>query len=426
MFDAEKNVITSILNYPDLIKNLVIPDNYFIDPMNNFAIKILKKQYNEYAKIDFTLLNEFYKSDFTKIKFDTFINYMLSLLDTNLISKENFMYYQDAVIHSYKEEQLKLLINKFKNNQITQEELIEEINELQKIQLESNNENLNAEEIFQLITSKNKILKTRFERFQSNANIQEHDLPIIAARPGIGKTAFMINLLEDYSLNYKCLYFNLEMTEKQFFTRLISVFTGINIKDISEPQTDYQKESIKTSVKQISLRKIKIVTGSQTIKSIKNQIIRESRYEHLVVFIDYIGLIKNLDKNKSLYEKITDFVKELRQISLDYNCTIFIAAQINRGGAKTKNQQPQISDLKESGELEQSGTTVIMLHNASPFKIEEGPTPIKLIIGKNRNGPTGFINMNYNKLNQRFDEITKNKIVNNNDWRKNDEKEEKE
>lgn len=423
MFDAEKNVIASILNYSDLIKSLVIPDNYFIDPMNNFAIKILKKQYYEYGKIDFTLLNEFYKSDFNKIKFDTFISYLLDLMDTNLISKENFMYYQDAVIHSYKDEQLKILINKFKSNQINQEELIEDINELQKIQLENTNQNLNAEEIFQLITSKNKILKTRFEKFQNNANIQEHDLPIIAARPGIGKTAFMINLLEDYSINYKCLYFNLEMTEKQFFTRLTSIFTGIQIKDISEPQTDYQKEAIKKSVKQLSLRKIKVVTGSQTIKSIKNQIIRESRDEHLIVFIDYIGLIKNLDRNKSLYEKITDFVKELRQISLDYNCTIFVAAQINRGGAKQKNQQPQISDLKETGELEQSGTTVVILHNESPFKIENEPVPIKLIIGKNRNGPTGFITMEYNKLNQRFDELKK-KVINNNDWHKEEDKKE--
>ena len=141
----------------------------------------------------------------------------------------------------------------------------------------------------------------------------------------------------------------------------------------------------------------------------------------MIVFIDYIGLVQSNEKFTSIYERVTSIVKELRRISLDYNCTIFIASQINRNSEKEKDKRPKISDLKESGELEQSGTTVIMLHNENPMASADKIAEIQVIIGKNRNGPTGIIALDYNKENQRFDN-KKDNYVNNNAWRVKEEK----
>ena len=257
----------------------------------------------------------------------------------------------------------------------------------------------------------------RFQKLELNANIQEHDLPIIAARPGIGKTAFMLNIMEDLSKTYKCLYFNLEMTDKQLLRRLVGINSKIPMRYFENPSTDYQKSKIIESAENLSKRNMKIITGSQTIRSIRNEIIRNCKDEHVIVFIDYIGLVQSLEKFQSIYERLTSIVKELRRISLDYNCTIFVASQINRNSEKEKDKRPKISDLKETGELEQSGTTVIMLHNENPMASSDKIAEIQVIIGKNRNGPTGIITLDYNKETQRFDN-KENNYVNNNDWRK--------
>lgn len=414
--EAEKNVLAVILMNPLMIEQLILPDRYFLDPMNQFCLRLFRKQYTEKKTIDFAGLGEFYKSEFQKISFDKFITYTTDLIVSQAVSESNFYYYQESVFHAYKEKQLLFLIEQFKNNKISQEDLMNSIHELDSLNLSNKNTNLTADGIYQSITSQEKTIKMRFPKLEVNANIQEHDLPIIAARPGIGKTAFMLNLMEDLSQTYHCLYFNLEMTEKQLLSRLVSINSNIPMKYFSHPETEYQSSKIKQSTKELARRNIRIITGSQTIRSIRNEIVRSCKDNHIIVFIDYIGLVQSSEKFQSIYERVTSIVKELRRISLDYNCTIFIASQINRNSEKEKDKRPKISDLKESGELEQSGTTVIMLHNENPMASSDKIAEIQVIIGKNRNGPTGIITLDYNKENQRFDN-KKDHYVNNNDWR---------
>ena len=243
----------------------------------------------------------------------------------------------------------------------------------------------------------------RFAKLTKAANIQEHDLIVIAARPGIGKTGFALNILENLSDNYNCLYFNMEMTEQQIYRRLIGINTYLLLDKLDDFSDQYVVGTTKKACDNLSKKKINIITGGQTIRTIKSQIIKESNNEHTIVFIDYVGLIRDTEKNRSSYERVTEIVKELRQISLDYNCTIFVLAQINRNSEKEKDKYPKISDLKESGELEQSATTVLMLHNENAYKSVDARNDfVKLIIGKNRNGETGIIDYIYNQKNQRF------------------------
>ena len=419
--EAEKNVLAVILMNPSMIEQLILSEKYFLDPMNLFCIRLFKKQYVEKKTIDFVMLGEFYKPEFQKVTFEKFITYVTELLSTQIVSESNFYYYQESVFHSYKDRKLLVLIEQFKSNKISQDDLMNSIHELDSLNLTNKSSNLTADSIYKSITSQEKTIKMRFPKLELNANIQEHDLPIIAARPGIGKTAFMLNLMEDLSQTYHCLYFNLEMTEKQLLSRLVSINSEIPMKYFSHPETDYQNSKIKESTKELAKRNIRIITGSQTIRSIRNEIVRSCKDHHMIVFIDYIGLVQSTEKFQSIYERVTSIVKELRRISLDYNCTIFIASQINRNSEKEKDKRPKISDLKESGELEQSGTTVIMLHNENPMASADKIAEIQAIIGKNRNGPTGIITLDYNKENQRFDN-KKDYYVNNNAWRVKEEK----
>lgn len=400
--ELEESILGVILSNPKMIENLLIDERTFNNSKTIKTLELLKKQYEEFKTIDLVGLISNYPNYFSGNNALS-MEYLVGLLENGVPSQ--FEYYQDSI---FKLKLKKILINqidKFEHNQITQDELLDSIHDIEQRKLNFNYKNLNGEQIYKLISQQNKRITFKYEKLTKYSNIQEHDLIVLAARPGVGKTGFACNLLESLSNKYKCIYFNMEMTEQQLYRRLVSINCKIpiskhdNIKDFNDISR------LQMACNNIAKQKIEIITGGQTIRTIRSKIIKESNNEHVVVFIDYVGLIRDTEKNRSSYERVTEIVKELRQISLDYNCTIFVLAQINRNSEKEKDKYPKISDLKESGELEQSATTVLMLHNENLYKTTENrTTEIKLIIGKNRNGGTGIIDFDYYPETQNFAE----------------------
>lgn len=399
--DNEKTLISCLLQKPELFKELVITEEHLETDKAKFILKLFKFQYEQMKTIDMNLLDystvNLSNSQKTKI-----IDYLVESLE-ELVIPSNFGYYQEQIFKNYISRLILSEIKRFENNKITEDELLNNIQVIGNKSLNTIENQKNEKEVYDLISSKNKSINFRFTNLSRASGVEEHDMVVIAARPGIGKSGFALNLIEDLSEQYKCLYFNMEMSDKQVYRRLVGINTGIDIKYYDAPESDYQVEKIKIGCRNIAKKKIVVYTGTQTVKSIKQKIIKHSKEDHTLVFVDYVGLIRG-DKKQSSYERTTEIVKELRQISLDYNCTIFLIAQINRNSEKDKDKRPKISDLKETGELEQSATTVIMLHNENYYKgINTDEEPIQMIIGKNRNGTTGITELIYNKTSQKFE-----------------------
>lgn len=409
--DLEESIIGVLLTNSNYMEQLVVNEKMFQDPKTRKTIELLKKQYKEYKTTDLVGLTSAYPDYFTGTGALS-MEFIAECLTRGIASQ--FEYYQDCLFKIYIKKLLLYQIDKFKTNQINEEELLDSIHELEQKSLYKNSTTLTGDQIYNLITQKKKKIIFNYEKLTNAANIQENDLIVIAARPGIGKTGFALNLLNQLSDNYKCLYFNMEMTEQQLYRRLVAINSNIPMLEQDNLNPDKHTadlikcDQLKNASQKISQKKIEIITGGQTIRTIRSKIIKESTNEHLIVFIDYIGLIRDIEKNRSNYERVTDITKELRQISLDYNCTIFVLAQINRNSEKEKNKEPKISELKESGELEQSATTVIMLHDENVYRNSgDRGHDIQLIIGKNRNGLTGKIQFDYIKSTQRFNEYKK-------------------
>lgn len=399
--NKEKLIISCLVQKPELFKELVITEEHLLTDKAKLILKLFKIQYDQLKTIDMHLL-DYSPINLSDSQKSDILNYLVDALD-ELVTFSNFAYYQEQVFKEYISRLILNEIKKFENKKITEEDLLNNIQDIGNKSLNVVENQKNEKEVYDLISSKNKNINFRFSNLSKASNIQEHDLVVIAARPGIGKTGFALNLIENLSDNYKCLYFNMEMSEKQVYQRLVGINTNIDMKYYDTPQTEHQLNKIKEGCKNIAKKKIVCYTGSQTTKSIKQKIIKNSKEEHTLVFVDYVGLIRG-DSKKSSYERTTEIVKELRQISLDYNCTIFLIAQINRNSEKDKDKRPKISDLKETGELEQSATTVIMLHNDNYYKgINTDEEPIQMIIGKNRNGTTGITELIYNKTSQKFE-----------------------
>lgn len=406
--EFEKNIIGCILLKPELIKELCIPEEAFMSIEARVSLKIIADQYKKIKSISLVGLAEAYKALFkNKSEAKSITDYLYECMSLEATAG-HFDYYQERLLNCYIENKILKSIKSYQQNEISVETLLEKIHEFEKITMNKRNNYLSGEDLYKIIRRSDKRIDFRFKKLTLYANIQEHDLVILSARPGIGKTAFALNLLEDLSEEYNCIYFNMEMSEQQVYRRIISINSKINYSFLENPITKFQDDEIKEICSRVSKKKFKILTGSQTVKTIRSQIIKESTVKHTIAFIDYVGLIKGTNANQNSYERVTEITKELRQIALDYNCTIFLIAQINRNSEKNKGKKPQLSDLKESGELEQSGTSVLMLHNDNIFS-ENKVSEIQLIIAKNRNGGVGIINFEYDKSIQRFEEKKENK-----------------
>lgn len=391
--DLEEELIGNLLLNSEFMNYLSIDEKYFFNPFNKKIIPILKKQFLEIHDVNLTLMQKYFaNNDEYKKSISILTEYLSNTLPT---TKENIIKYQEQIYRNYIKIEIDKLILSYNQSRISQEELVEQINKLNNSFLRVEHDKLSGEEIYDLITSKNKVLNFKIDALTKYGNIQEHDFVIVAARTGVGKSGFMLNLLDDLSKSYTCLFFNMEMTEKQVFSRLVSINSYVPMEDFMTTDL-YQKEKMTRACAEIASRNIKVFTGIQNIQSIKNKIMKESsNNKHILVFVDYVGLIYS-DFRESEYERLTKITKELRRISLDNNCTIFAAAQINRAGA----EEPTIADLKGSGELEQSATAVILLHEKE--KIDDDLSIVVASLGKNRNGRKCKMLLNYYKKTQVF------------------------
>lgn len=412
MNNLEENILSCLYLEPNLILNLIVDDTDFKNKLNKKVFQIFKQQYDDYGVIDIVGIPTNYKHLFTDDKsLNNFIDYVMNNIMICSPSATNFNYYQESLIKHNKNMNLLEIVDNYYNQKISQEMLFEQIHRIEQKSVLKNKYKLSEEEIIRLVTTENKNIHFRFNKLSDNVALQEHDFLVIAARTGLGKTGFVLNLVEDLSHSYKCLYFNLEMSDVQVYRRLIGIMSNIPIADQSNPKTKYQLDAVCKYAKELATRSINVISGPQTVRTIKNKIVNESKDEHVIVFIDYVGLIHSDNKRVSTYERVTEICQELRLISLEQNCTIILVSQLNRQAASSDSpKEPRMTELKDSGELEQSATGVILLHSDDYYNSnQEETSKIDVIIAKNRNGRTGKTELYYNKKTQKFEDRKENK-----------------
>lgn len=245
---------------------------------------------------------------------------------------------------------------------------------------------------------------TRFTGLNEKLKLYEGDFMVLAGGTGVGKTALALNLLEDLSIKYECMYFNMEMSVTALHQRLIGLESYVPISNIPGYRTldNNTVNNINSSINRISQRKISIINGSQSIEQIKNKVAALPHDKHMIIFIDHIGLVKYA-RAKSAYERATEVAKELRRICLDYNCTIIGLCQLSR--IQREDKKPRLSMLRDSGEIEQSARKVMFIWET----VTDGISTYEMVIEKNDANTKGIIRVDYNKQTQRIAEYAKNR-----------------
>ena len=332
-----------------------------------------------------------------------FTNIYLNVFYYDNAWKEQLKISEDSIVKYYKEDIIKVLNEKLENNQIKYDEFMVKMKQLDDIQLSENVLTLTKKEILDNINVENSRIDFKdYPKLNNFLQLVQGDFLIIGATTGAGKSGFMLNLMNQLMLDYQCIYFNMEMSKSTIYKRLVSINASIPIKYINEPETDFQRKKIDNSMNILEKANLIVEHKANDIKQIRSVVAKlKDKNRHTILFIDHLGLTK-VDGTKSLYEQATEVAKQLRQMCLEYDCTIISASQLNRGAYSS--DEITLSMLKDSGELENSASKVILMYRDKESSKDSEVVEMNIDVAKNRDGICGIIKMMYDKTKQVFEE----------------------
>ena len=233
--------------------------------------------------------------------------------------------------------------------------------------------------------------------------IEGGDVIVIGARPAVGKSAFATQLTNHFStLGKKIGYFNLEMTEKQVYERFVSAVSGIGLQRIKRAlaYTGDERERFDRANKILAEKDIiDVATGSQSVSNIRN-IVKKRGYD--IIIVDYLQLLKPEGTYRgNRFAEVGDISHKLKALATDFGIPVIVLSQLNRASMQRENSEPSMSELRESGDIEQDASVIILLWNLDEDGLKKGCK-----IAKNRQGKIGKVEMRFNGDLMKFEEIS--------------------
>jgi len=230
------------------------------------------------------------------------------------------------------------------------------------------------------------------------AGLHPEELTIIAARPGVGKTAFALQLMLNLAKkDCKCLFVSREMSQVQIAKRILSNLALVDGQKLrfckSLVDSDWPKiTGILTEIENMPIELNDKLSTIQEIRAYCRELKGKGSIDLLIV--DYLQLCRSMKKTESRRQEIEDISRQLKEISLEFSIPVIALSQLSRDSSKT-GREPELHDLRESGSIEQDADNVIFLHVPKETDEAADNFDIKVIVGKQRNGPTGYIYLRY-------------------------------
>lgn len=216
-------------------------------------------------------------------------------------------------------------------------------------------------------------------------------LIVLAGRPATGKTAFALNIMHRLftdNENVQCDFFTFEMGQNELMTRLVSKETHINSLLFVGKDKLSQENKIKARKAYEEMKNsfdLRVYTSEYSnLNDIKYAIKQRLSDKKYVVFVDYAGLITVNDTRKNERQVMNEVTRELKKLTTDYGITIVLLAQLSRAVEQRQDKRPMLSDLKESGSLEQDANVTLLLSAD-----DKDSRKIRCDVAKNREGMTG-------------------------------------
>ena len=237
------------------------------------------------------------------------------------------------------------------------------------------------------------------------SGLNKSDLILVGARPAMGKTSFALNIARNVAVKAKkkVLFFSLEMTKEQLAQRVLSTEARVLSTKMRSGQLDTD-DWTRLGLATAALNDCELYfddSSNITVAEMKARVRRLKNVDCIV--IDYLGLIRSGTRVENRVQEVTEITRSLKLMAKDLNIPVLCCAQLSRGTeGRGKSHRPQLSDLRESGSIEQDADIVLMLYREEYYKNEKddpdaddepqqsGPVAneVEVIVAKNRHGPT--------------------------------------
>lgn len=231
-------------------------------------------------------------------------------------------------------------------------------------------------------------------------------LYILGARPAVGKSTFAINLADNIAGN--CLFVSLEMTPEQVMSKRVSRLTGLSsAKLLSGRVTDDNWVEIAKASSALSEQGVFLNSRYDlTVRQI--QLLAQSVPELRAIVVDYLGLIQPATRGGSAYENISAISRELKRMAISIDVPVICLAQLSRTVENREDKRPRLSDLRDSGAIEQDADAVLFLYRPDYYAggpADGQPSFVQLDVAKNRHGKTGQAEYSFWMSSSTFKEI---------------------
>lgn len=336
----------------------------------------------------------------------------LATLSENIYSTTAESVYKKLIELTKKRQMQKLLnesVAKIKDAENIDIDIEKVIKELNKIEDREIKEESLKEQIIDTLDMIEKNMKNKndyslytgmLDLDQLTCGLHNEELTIIGARPGMGKTTFALQIA-DYIAKKKIpvMFISLEMSEEQIITKLIAKDTRINSTKMRlGTLNDQEAVKVYEAGAELEERPLYITSNLRTIQQIEVEARKLKNKKNIgLIIIDYIQLIKSSQKFNLREQEVADITRTLKLLTLELKIPIIGLCQLNRNATR---QEPMLSDLRESGAIEQDADNVIFIYQEEETDAAAPVVTIKL--AKQRAGSTGKVNMIFRKVYSEF------------------------
>ena len=255
-------------------------------------------------------------------------------------------------------------------------------------------------------------IDTGFPELDNYMQMGAGDLVVVAARPSMGKTLLAVNM-QAHLAKFKegvSVFFSLEMTEARVTERLAAAESGVLISRIknSSLMSEDDRARFMRFISDKKDMRFKVVEKSNiTLSQIRTHVNKIKREQGKIssIAVDYLQIMGGLE-GQDYIRRIGDVTRTLKAMGKEFNCPVFLISQLNRSVEQRPNKRPMLSDLRDSGTIEQDADIVLMLYRDDYYKAKDGKTDFdniaEIIVAKNRNGETGTARLSFEGQYGRF------------------------
>ena len=424
--EAEMSVVGSMLLDRDAITEAteVLDKEDFYYRQYGIMFEAIRELYNEDKPVDLVTVRDRLQRDgaLPEMQSADFLKDLLSAVPTSVNARAYAEIVHDKAI----------LRRMIKSN----EEIIEECYDGSKDTEEILNDTEKA--LFELIKSKgakeyvpiDDVVIEVMQKIQEASQIKDHitgvpsgfsdldymttgfqpsDFILVAARPSMGKTAFVLNILEYVAIKKErpCMIFSLEMSSNQLVNRLLSMDSGVDAQSIrSGKLSDSDWPRLIDSADRVGASNIIIDdTPGISVPELRSKCRKVKLERGLdLIIIDYLQLMSgNSKKNDNRQQEVSEISRSLKALAREMECPVIALSQLSRACELRADKRPMLSDLRESGAIEQDADLVMFLYRDEYYEPDSDKKgEAEVIIAKQRNGPIGTVTLNWQAETTRF------------------------